>query len=149
MFILELLQGWTWLLYVIALLGAFAFSITFFGSKIPYIGEYASAAQIISVFLLVVSVYFIGADAEHDAWQSKVDKLENDMLVLKNTQQVVNEIIVEKYVDRPIEVITKHTETIIQKIPQVITKEVDAKCIIPNTVIELHNEAALEPYGAF
>ncbi len=143
MFILEFLP--TWVFYAFTIVGMLLFGVSFFASKFPIIGEYGMAAQILAVVLLVFGLYFSGASNNQEIWESRVEKLNNKILALENEQYKINEVIVEKFIDRPIEVVTKHTETIIKKIPQIITKEIDSQCVIPKEAVDLHNEALTMP----
>lgn len=139
MFILSFIP--TWLFYFITVAGIGLFCVSLFASQIPVVKQYGLAAQILAGFLIIFGIYFIGASDNQTIWEEKVAKLERKMQDLENVQPIINEVIKREYIDKPIEVITERTKTIIQKIPQVITEEVDNRCMIPRSVVELHNEA--------
>lgn len=139
MFLLEILPSW--IFYLVTALGLGLFVICQFASQVPLIKQYGIAAQSASILLILVGGYFVGANSNQEIWEDRVYKVENEMVVLSKLQPETNKIIVKEYIDRPVEVVTKHTEVIVKKIPHIITKEVDKKCEIPFSVIEIHNEA--------
>lgn len=139
MFLLEFLP--TWVFYLSVVIGMLLFGVSFFASKLPVVGQYGMAAQILAVVLLIFGLYFSGASNNQEIWEGRVERLNNEIVKLENKQYKVNEVIIERFVDRPIEVITKHTETIIKKIPQIITKEIDSQCVVPKVAVDIHNEA--------
>lgn len=147
MFILDIIP--TWVFVVVLFLGIMLFVVSQLTSKFPFIGKYADAALYCSLPVVIASSMLLGASGTQNYWNDIKDEAETKMVILEKDQIETNLKIVTQYIDKPVEVIVERTNTIIQKIPQIITKEVDQECKIPIQVIDLHNEAALVPEELF
>lgn len=132
----------TWIFYLICIVGIIIFYVSQFAGQLPFIKQYGILAAMISVPLILISAFFIGANFNEDIWKMKTMQLEKEIAVMKSEQLMANTKLTIEYIDRPVEVIKEKTKVILTKIPTIITKEIDSKCEIPLTVIDLHNEAA-------
>lgn len=139
MFLLDILPSWVF--YSIFLVGLGLFGISQFAAQIPFISKYGNAASLISVIMLIVGIFFIGAEFNQEKWEKRVEEKEKRIAILEQSSKIINEVVVEKYIEKPVKEIQEVTKVIVKKIPQVITKEVDSSCKIPQEVIKLHNEA--------
>jgi hypothetical protein len=75
------------------------------------------------------------------AWQERINKEQQEIVILQaKAKEITNEVVIQ-YVDR-IKIVEGKSHVIIKKIPEYITKEADANCAITNGFIELHDSAA-------
>lgn len=107
---------------------------------IPFVDVYRLQIQIISIVLLTCGVYFKGGYSVEAEWRVKVAKVEAENARLLAQSKTISNTVVTKYVDR-IKVIKTKGDEIVKEVPIYITKELDAKCEIPDEFIKLHNAA--------
>lgn len=94
---------------------------------------------------LVVAVYFAGwlkgAQSVRDDWDDQIAEQmqKTASVIVKQADATVQ--VVTKHVDR-IKVIREQGETIVKEIPVYVTREDDARCVIPPDFVRLHNDAA-------
>ncbi|MBS7457683.1 hypothetical protein [Coralloluteibacterium stylophorae] len=76
------------------------------------------------------------SSARADAAEGQVAELEVALANAEATERVVT-----KYVDRVVEV-QGQTHTVIKEIPVYVTREADARCVVPRGFVWLHDAAA-------
>ncbi|CAB4168084.1 hypothetical protein UFOVP1666_165 [uncultured Caudovirales phage] len=126
---------------ILLLAGAIGSVIGFAVTFIPFIGIYRLPIQIVSIILLTAGVYFKGMFSAEDEWKSKIAKVEAENVRILAESKTSSQVIVTKYVDKIKYIVTKG-DSIVKEVPIYITKELDAKCEIPDEFIRLHNAAA-------
>lgn len=137
MWILNFMPGW--IFSALLLVGAGTFLATKFIKIIPN----KEAIQWASVGVILVSIYFIGANANNDAWELRVKELEAKVAVAETESKATNETIKEKVVYRT-QIVKQRGADNIQYIDREVTKY-DNTCVIPREFVEAHNRAAEPP----
>lgn len=142
MWIINLLPDWFF--YSLIGIGLIGFGITYLLRFIPlpvlYI--YKTPIQIISVALVVIGTFMVGALMNDNAWKAKVAELEKQVAEAKAQSEKINTETIVKYVTKR-EVIRQKGEEIVKYIDREIVKH-DNSCKLPPDVISLHNNAAKE-----
>ena len=129
-----------WIFYASAFAGVIGTVLVMvFGGLIPI--QYKLAIQILSAFLLVVGVFFIGGITNEAEWQLKVKEMEAVVAKQELAAEKITTEVITKYVDR-VKIVEGKTHEIIKKVPIYITKESDDKCTINNGFVSLHNSGA-------
>jgi hypothetical protein len=128
-------------LHLILLGGVVGTVLTTLFSKIPFVGLYLKQIRIASIVALLLGLWFNGYIAREDFWQQKFAqmKLEAAQREAESTQATVR--VVTKYIDRTT-VIKDTSDATIKAIPQLIGKDADAACNVPNGFVVLHDSAA-------
>lgn len=138
MWILSLLPDW--MFYVITLVGITGLLIAFtIGKLIPI--QYQLALKFISTGACAFGLFVIGAISNEDIWQLKVKEMETAIAKQELAAAELTHEVITQYVDR-VKIVEGKTHEIIKKVPVYITKESDAKCIINNGFVSLHDHAS-------
>ncbi len=138
MFLLNFLPDW--IFYALAFAGGVGtILVMVFGGLISL--PYKLGLQILSAFLLVVGIFFIGGMSNEAEWQLKVKQMEAEIAKKELEAEKISHEVVTKYVDR-VKIVEGKTHEIIKKVPIYITKESDDKCTINNGFVSLHNSGA-------
>ena len=129
-----------WIFYASAFAGVIGTVLVIsFGGLIPI--QYKLGLQIISVFLLAIGLFFIGAISNEEQWKLKVNEMEVKVAKQEVDASELTTEVITKYVDR-VKIVEGKTREIIKKVPVYITKESDDKCAINNGFVSLHNSSA-------
>jgi hypothetical protein len=129
-----------WIFYASAFAGVIGTVLVIsFGGLIPI--QYKLGLQIISVFLLAIGLFFIGAISNEEQWKLKVNEMEVKVAKQEVAAAELTTEVITKYVDR-VKIVEGKTREIIKKVPVYITKESDDKCAINNGFVSLHNSSA-------
>ena len=129
----------TFVLHLIALAGLAGVIVSFLlGALIPT--QYKLAAQVVSVVVLAFGLFLEGGLSNEDKWQLKVKEMQAQIAQTEKAGAEASVKIVTKYVDR-VQIVKEKGDAIVQKIPEYISKESDAKCTIPNGFVVLHDAA--------
>ena len=129
-----------WIFYASAFAGVIGTVLVIsFGGLIPI--QYKLGLQIISVFLLAIGLFFIGAISNEEQWKLKVNEMEVKVAKQEVAAAELTTEVITKYVDR-VKIVEGKTREIIKKVPVYITKESDDKCTINNGFVSLHNSSA-------
>lgn len=127
-------------LHLIALAGLAGVVVSFLlGSLIPT--QYKLAAQVLSVVVLSFGLYLEGGISNEDKWQAKVKEMQAEIAQTEKAGAEASVKIVTKYIDR-VQIVKEKGDVLVQKVPEFISKESDAKCVIPNGFVLLHDSAA-------
>lgn len=137
MWILNFMPGWIFSALLLAGVG------TFLATKFLNILPHKEALQWASVAVILISIYFIGANANNEAWELRAKELEAKVAAAETQSKATNETIKEKVVYRTQVVKQRGTDNI-QYIDRQITKY-DNTCVIPREFVEAHNRAAEPP----
>jgi hypothetical protein len=122
-------------------IGAALFVFGSFAVFLPLVKGYGMLMRTIGTILLIGSVYLYGGYGTEMKWRAEAAKLKADMdrkiaLSEKNSKQIVT-----KYVTKT-KVIKEKGDVIIKEVPKFITKDADAKCVVPKSFVLLHDSAA-------
>ena len=129
-----------WIFYASAFAGVIGTVLVIsFGGLIPI--QYKLGLQIISVFLLAIGLFFIGAISNEEQWKLKVNEMEVKVAKQEVAAAELTTEVITKYVDR-VKIVEGKTREIIKKVPVYITKQSDDKCAINNGFVSLHNSSA-------
>lgn len=129
-----------WIFYASAFAGVIGTVLVIsFGGLIPI--QYKLGLQIISVFLLAIGLFFIGAISNEEQWKLKVNEMEVKVAKQEVAAAELTTEVITKYVDR-VKIVEGKTHEIIKKVPVYITKESDDNCTINNGFVSLHNSSA-------
>jgi len=147
MFILHLLPD-AFLAFVVdavLLAGVLSTIVTCFLLKylirlLPALAPHIKIAQIISVAVLVLGVYFKGGYSTEMAWRERVAEMESKIAQAQEQSQAANETIDSKAKEK-IKIIREKGVIIKQYVDREVTKY-DNTCVIPQEVVRAHNAAA-------
>jgi hypothetical protein len=117
--------------------------IGFVGSKIPFVGTYATIIKIASILLFCIGVYWKGGYSVEADWRQRVAELEEKVKDAEEKSRQTNVVIETKYRDR-VKTITETRERVVEKIKE-REKVINAKCELDPSVISILNEAAKKP----
>lgn len=142
MWIIHHFPDWfvVWFVNGLLTIGILATIASFFITVLPFLNKYRLAAQIISVVLLAVGIYYKGGYEIEQMWRAKVAVLEEKVKSAEEQAKQVNVVvetkIVEqvKYIDR----VKWRTKTVIKE----VEKKIDAECKVVPEAIEIHNASA-------
>lgn len=135
----------------VLVLGIASTAITCFFLKylirwLPQLSPHIRVAQIVSVAVFLVGVYFKGGHSTEMLWRERVAEVEARLKVAERQSQAENVRIEKKYVDR-VKTIREKGQTVIQYVDREIVRY-DTKfapggiCEIPQELIKAHNDAA-------
>jgi hypothetical protein len=130
-----------WVINIVLIAGLAGTIAGFFLKFIPFINRYSSFLQIAGVVLLVAGVYFKGSYSTEMHWRNKVDEMNAQIDRIKAESSKASKQIVYKYIERT-KVVKEKNNAIRNQVTKYITKEADANCTIPGSVVVLHDAAA-------
>ena len=126
------------LLFVIGIAGVTAGFVLGF---IPMINQYKFPIQIISIIIIVASVYLEGGLAEQHKHKIELAELQEKLAKAEAKSAKVNTEIVTKILTKK-QIVKEKGEEVIRYIDREVTKY-DESCLIPKAVINSLNAAAL------
>jgi hypothetical protein len=135
----------------VLILGIVATLITCFLLKylirlVPALSPHIRVAQIASVAIFLVGVYFKGGHSTEMLWRERVAEVEAKLKVAEQQSQAENMRIETKYIDR-VKVIKQRGDNVVKYIDREVVKY-DTKfapggiCEIPQEFIQAHNTVA-------
>jgi hypothetical protein len=122
-------------------IGAALFVFGSFTVFLPLVKGWGMIARTLGILLLIGSVYLYGGYGTEMKWRAEAAKLKADMDRKVALSEKQSKQIVTKYVTKT-KVIKEKGDVIIKEVPKFITKDADAKCIIPKSFVLLHDSAA-------
>lgn len=145
MWILKFLPAWIFQAFILlGLVGIIlSFFASFFARFIPTLHSVKLPIQILSVCFLVFGSYIWGGISNHKAWELKVKKLQEKVLVAEQKSKRVNTEIEYKYIDK-VKLIKEVQFVVREKIKEVAVR-IDAECNITPEAIDILNTAASNP----
>lgn len=129
----------TWIINLLLLAGVLGLVAGFFVKFIPFVNQYRKPVKIVSVIILLLGVWLKGGESERRIWQERVKELEAKVAKAEEESRAANQRL-DKTVKDTQQKIRDNTRVIVQKVPEVITRE--ANCTIPEPAINLYNQAA-------
>jgi hypothetical protein len=97
--------------------------------------------QIVGIVLLVAGVYFKGSYSTEMHWRNKVDEMNAQIDKIKAESSKASKQVVYKYIERT-KIVKENSNAIRTQVTKYVTKEADANCTIPGSVVVLHDAAA-------
>jgi hypothetical protein len=90
-----------WIFHALLIVGILGYIATFLIRFLPgFVYVYKLPIQLISIALIVISVYMLGAIAEKEAWEARVREMEEKVRIAEQKAQQVNEEIQIKVVEK-------------------------------------------------
>lgn len=132
MWVLSYLPNWA--VHAVTLSGLALIVLAFFVQFIPFINQYRLLAKIAGVILLLGGVWLEGGLYYVDQTRAEIARIE------KESKEATARI-EEEYKGKS-KVIKEKGEKIVEYVDRYITKEIDSRCTIPVSVVELHDSAA-------
>ena len=131
------------IIHALLVTGLIGMVIGFVGSKLPFVGAYATIIKIVSILLFCIGVYWKGGYSVEADWRQRVAELEEKVKDAEEKSRQTNVVIETKYRDR-VKTITETRERVVEKIKE-REKVINAKCELDPSVISILNEAAKKP----
>jgi len=132
-----------WFCNVMLFAGTVLTAATFFIKSIPLLNQYRVPAQILSIALLTLGVYFRGGVAVETEWRERVAAVEAKLAQAEKVSAEANTQIESKSQKKTTE-IRQRTTYIRQYVDREVVKY-DTGCTIPQPFIRAHNDAAEAP----
>lgn len=129
----------TWIINLLLLGGLLGTVAGFFVKFIPFVNQYRRPVQVISILVLILGVWLKGGESERRVWQERVKELEAKVAKAEEASRAANAKM-DKAVRDSQQQIKNNTRIIVQKVPEVITRE--ANCTVPEPAVNLYNQAA-------
>lgn len=129
----------TWLVHAILGIGVVLFIAGTILGK--FLGPGAQVARPLGALLILAGVYFEGGLQNELHWRAEVQRQQAEIERINAAAQEITVKVETKYIDR-IKVVKEKQDAIIQKVPEYITAQHDADCIIPDGFRLLHDAAA-------
>jgi len=131
------------IIHALLVTGLIGMVIGFVGSKLPFVGAYATIIKIASILLFCIGIYWKGGYSVEADWRQRVAELEEKVKDAEEKSRQTNVVIETKYRDR-VKTITETRERVVEKIKE-REKVINAKCELDPSVISILNEAAKKP----
>ena len=130
-----------WITYLLFGLGFALYLASKLVAWIPLMGQYKLPSELGGVVLLVVGAYLFGSYGTEMVWRERVAELEAKVKVAEEKSQQVNTVIQEKVVTK-IKVVKENVYVNKEIIKEVVGKQLDSQCTLPNSVVSLHDSAS-------
>ncbi len=137
MFLLNLLPMWVFQ----AVAGALVVVgfLTYLFVKHPLVPNFVP--KIFGALLFTAGIFITGGLWTQREYLAEVERFKEEVAKKEQESVEVTEKIVTKYKDKLV-VVKEKGDVIIQKVPEFISKESDAKCDVPNGFVVLHDSAS-------
>lgn len=131
-----------WFFYLILLTGLVGFFITYLIRFLPIsvIYVHKTVIQIVSVALIIFGTFMVGAVYDNNAWQKRIDELQEKLAKAETESKTANDKINEDSKNKKEKIVQKQV-VVKQYIDREVTKY-DTTCTVPNEFIEAHNKSA-------
>lgn len=127
--------------HILLLAGAAGVIAGFLLGFIPFISQYKLPIQVISIIVLVCSVYLEGGLAEKARYELMIAEMEKKVAKAEADSAITNIEIVER-IRVETQVIHEKGDQIIKYVNREIVKY-DSSCDLPEIIVTIHNAAAL------
>lgn len=129
----------TWIINLLLIGGVLGTIAGFFVKFIPLVNRYRRPVQVVSILILILGVWLKGGESERRIWQERVKELEAKVAKAEEESRAASAKM-DKAVRDSQQQIKNNTKIIVQKVPEVITRE--ANCTVPEPAVNLYNQAA-------
>jgi len=137
MFLIDFLPFW--IFHMLFLAGIAGLLVSQF-LDLPFIAQYKLPAQILSIVVLTVAVYFEGGISNQEKWEKRVSELETKVAVAEEKSKAANVEVASLVKEK--EQLVKQKQIIIQERIVKQSAIIDANCTVPIEAIQILNEAA-------
>jgi hypothetical protein len=97
--------------------------------------------RFIGMLFIASGIFVTGGLWTQREYLAEVEKFKQEVARIEKESQAATEKIVTQYKEKLV-VVKEKGDVIIQKVPEYITKESDAKCDVPNGFVVLHDSAS-------
>lgn len=111
------------------------------GSKLPFVSTYGNIVKGIAGIFLIAGLFLEGYNYASQSWIEEAKRYEEKVKVAEEKSKKQNVKIVEKVV-KEVEVIRETANENKQIIKEVVAKDLDNQCSLPNSAIVLHDGAS-------
>jgi hypothetical protein len=129
------------IIHLLLLAGAAGVIAGFLLGFIPFVSTYKLPIQVISILVLVFSVYMEGGISEKQRYEKAIDEMKVKVAKAEAASAITNVEIVEK-IRVETQVIHEKGEQIIKYVNKEVVKY-DHLCDLPELIVTVHNAAAL------
>jgi len=133
-----------WITYILFAVGLALYIISKLVAWIPKLvlpTVYRFPIEILGVVMLVAGAYLFGSYGTEMIWRNRVKDMEDRVKVAEEKSQQVNTVVQTKVITR-IKVIKQNVYQNREIIKEVVGKQLDASCTLPQSTVVLHDSAS-------
>lgn len=135
--------------YFLAIISVVVLTLSKLLNKIPGFYLYNNIIKLLSVFVLIFSVWFIGYDYNETKWQKEIEATKQKIETLESKNKELTTSLETALQNKDVTVIEKTKEVVkyLEKkvfVDKEVTKYLESCSKIPELVIEAHNKAATQ-----
>jgi len=133
-----------WITYILFALGLALYILSKLVAWIPKLvlpTVYRFPIEILGVVMLVAGAYLFGSYGTEMIWRDKVKEMEDRVKVAEEKSQQVNTVVQTRVITR-IKVIKQNVYQNREIIKEVVGKQLDASCTLPQSTVVLHDSAS-------
>jgi len=123
--------------HILLLISVVGILTSFFLGMVPFVSQYKTPIQIISILVLAFALYSEGSIANNESWQAKVKEQEQKVALAEQKSADLNERLQEALNYKTSIIEGKKNETIKE-----IKKYVHDTCKLSNTAVSLHDSSS-------
>jgi hypothetical protein len=133
-----------WITYILFAVGLALYIISKLVAWIPKLvlpTVYRFPIEILGVVMLVAGAYLFGSYGTEMIWRNRVKDMEDRVKVAEEKSQQVNTVVQTRVITR-IKVIKQNVYQNREIIKEVVGKQLDASCTLPQSTVVLHDSAS-------
>jgi len=133
-----------WITYILFALGLALYIISKLVAWIPKLvlpTVYRLPIELLGVVMLVAGAYLFGSYGTEMIWRDRVKDMEDRVKVAEEKSQQVNTVVQTRVITR-IKVIKQNVYQNREIIKEVVGKQLDASCTLPQSTVVLHDSAS-------
>lgn len=131
------------IVYLVMTAGGVLTALSYLIKWIPGISTYKLPMRIGGILLLISGVYFYGGYSTEMIWRERVAEMEAKVAEAEQKSAKVNTVVEEKIVYKT--KVIKQQETVYRDRIKEVAVQIDAKCDVDPTAIDILNKAATDP----
>ena len=108
--------------------------------RIPFVSQYNFPIYVIGTTITVAGVWYSGMRESQSVWADRVKEMEAQVQVAEAKSQQVNTVIETQIVERV--KIVKDTKNANKETAKLIARQLDSKCVVPESTVVLLNSAS-------
>lgn len=129
-----------WVFFLCLALGVLGVLASFVLTFIPFVQNFKLLIQVFSIVLLVVGVWFQGAIANENIWQSRISELELKLAKAESKSLEINLALTEEILKT--EILREEIENAREKIIIKYVTKYDNKCVLSDAFVRLLDSSA-------
>jgi len=130
-------------IFAIIATGIVIYMASFFLALFPVLIPYRPIFHVLSLFFILVGVYFTGGYGTEMEWRKRVATLEEKVAKAEEQSKKVNAKLDNK-IQQKVKIIREKGLVVKQYIDREVTKY-DSQCVIPKEFVKAHNDSAEAP----